>query len=170
MWGQVDGSLEVVTCPACGFSPDALTTALLLWPRVTHLTLLAVGDLGTAGHDGAGTPDEPHRAPDVQAAAPRALALLAANHAQNQAIIGAIPALVRLLGFNLTADVQAAATGAMRNLTQNQTTIVDIGAIWALVRLLGFNSLAVVQTAAARALANLAGGHAGNQTAITGAG
>jgi hypothetical protein len=44
MRGQVDGSIEVVASPACGFSPDALSTALLLWPRVTHLTLLAVSD------------------------------------------------------------------------------------------------------------------------------
>ncbi|KAG1653692.1 hypothetical protein FOA52_006415 [Chlamydomonas sp. UWO 241] len=41
---QVDGSIKVVASPACGFSPDALTTALLLWPRATHLTLLAVCD------------------------------------------------------------------------------------------------------------------------------
>ncbi|KAG1673100.1 hypothetical protein FOA52_013170 [Chlamydomonas sp. UWO 241] len=44
MRGQVDGSIEVVASPACGFSPDSLSTALLLWPRVTHLTLLAVSD------------------------------------------------------------------------------------------------------------------------------
>ncbi|KAG1676475.1 hypothetical protein FOA52_002295 [Chlamydomonas sp. UWO 241] len=42
--GLVDESIEVVFSPACGFSPDALTTALLLWPRVAHLTLLAVSD------------------------------------------------------------------------------------------------------------------------------
>ncbi|KAG1676466.1 hypothetical protein FOA52_002286 [Chlamydomonas sp. UWO 241] len=44
MRGQVNGSIEVVSSPACGFSPDALSTAMLLWPRVTHLTLLAVSD------------------------------------------------------------------------------------------------------------------------------
>ncbi|KAG1652432.1 hypothetical protein FOA52_013178 [Chlamydomonas sp. UWO 241] len=44
MRGQVDGSNKVVASPACGFSPDVLSTALLLWPRVTHLTLLAVSD------------------------------------------------------------------------------------------------------------------------------
>ncbi|KAG1673096.1 hypothetical protein FOA52_013166 [Chlamydomonas sp. UWO 241] len=44
MRGQVDGSIEVVASPACGFSPDSLTTALLLWPRDTHLTLLGVSD------------------------------------------------------------------------------------------------------------------------------
>ncbi|KAG1656254.1 hypothetical protein FOA52_006381 [Chlamydomonas sp. UWO 241] len=42
--GLVDGSVEVVTSPACGFFPDALNSALLRWPRTTHLTLLAVSD------------------------------------------------------------------------------------------------------------------------------
>ncbi|KAG1678181.1 hypothetical protein FOA52_016118 [Chlamydomonas sp. UWO 241] len=39
----VDGLIEVVASPASGFSPDALSKALLLWPRTTHLTLLNVG-------------------------------------------------------------------------------------------------------------------------------
>ncbi|KAG1676476.1 hypothetical protein FOA52_002296 [Chlamydomonas sp. UWO 241] len=44
MRGLVDGSIELFASPACGFSPDALSTALLLWPRVRDLTLLAVSD------------------------------------------------------------------------------------------------------------------------------
>jgi hypothetical protein len=40
---QVDAFIEVVASPASGFSPDALTAALLRWPAVHHLTLLAVG-------------------------------------------------------------------------------------------------------------------------------
>ncbi|KAG1653916.1 hypothetical protein FOA52_004554 [Chlamydomonas sp. UWO 241] len=39
----VDGSIQVVAGPASGFSPDALTSVLLRWPRTTHLTLLNVG-------------------------------------------------------------------------------------------------------------------------------
>jgi hypothetical protein len=39
---QVDASIEVVASPASGFSADALTAALLRWPAVHHLTLLAV--------------------------------------------------------------------------------------------------------------------------------
>jgi hypothetical protein len=40
---QVDGSIEVVASPASGFSPDALSSVLLRWPRATDLTLLNVG-------------------------------------------------------------------------------------------------------------------------------
>jgi hypothetical protein len=40
---QVDGLIEVVASPASGFSPDALTSALLRWARTTDLTLLNVG-------------------------------------------------------------------------------------------------------------------------------
>ncbi|KAG1675855.1 hypothetical protein FOA52_001512 [Chlamydomonas sp. UWO 241] len=37
---QVDGSIQVVASPASDFSPDALTSVLLRWPRTTYLTLL----------------------------------------------------------------------------------------------------------------------------------
>jgi hypothetical protein len=42
MRSQVDGSIKVVASPASGFSPDSLTAALVRWPAVRDLTLLAV--------------------------------------------------------------------------------------------------------------------------------
>jgi hypothetical protein len=35
----VDGSMEVVAIPSEGFSPDALSSAMLRWPRTIDLTL-----------------------------------------------------------------------------------------------------------------------------------
>ncbi|KAG1662822.1 hypothetical protein FOA52_009036 [Chlamydomonas sp. UWO 241] len=41
---QVDGAVEVVASPVCGFSATQLSHALGLWPAVKHLTLLGMSD------------------------------------------------------------------------------------------------------------------------------
>jgi hypothetical protein len=41
---QVDGSVQVVASPACGFSATQLSHALAMWPGVKHLTLLGMSD------------------------------------------------------------------------------------------------------------------------------
>ncbi|KAG1655125.1 hypothetical protein FOA52_012543 [Chlamydomonas sp. UWO 241] len=44
MQRQVDGAVEVVASPACGFSAIQLSHALGLWPAVKHLILLGMSD------------------------------------------------------------------------------------------------------------------------------
>jgi hypothetical protein len=44
MRSQVDGSIKVVASPASGCSADSLSAALVCWPAVRDLTLLAVSD------------------------------------------------------------------------------------------------------------------------------
>ncbi|KAG1666574.1 hypothetical protein FOA52_000541 [Chlamydomonas sp. UWO 241] len=113
----------------------------------------------------------------LTALAAHALAALAENDHIHSAIsaAGAIPALVKLLGPESSADVQIAAAGALHNLADNldaqhHSAITAAGAILALVRLLGPDVLAHVQEAVVDALCHLAFNHAQNQDVIATAG
>ncbi|KAG1665297.1 hypothetical protein FOA52_015874 [Chlamydomonas sp. UWO 241] len=119
---------------------------------------------------------------EVQAAAARAVGVLAGGHAQNQVAIaaaGAIPPLLELLGPASSAGVLAEASDALRSLASNyalnQAAIVASGVIPALVRLLEHaddehDAHRYVQAAAACAMRALAEGNAQGEAAISAAG
>ncbi|KAG1680185.1 hypothetical protein FOA52_000298 [Chlamydomonas sp. UWO 241] len=120
---------------------------------------------------------QPNMKPDIRTAALEELADIAEEGRPLQEFVsaGAIPAVVRLLGPESTADMQSAAANVLQILAsghgdQVQTAIAVAGAIPDLVWLLEPRSCADVQEAAARALSELAFSHTQNQAAIAAAG
>ncbi|KAG1676481.1 hypothetical protein FOA52_002301 [Chlamydomonas sp. UWO 241] len=156
---QVDGSIAVVASPAC-FSPDALSAALLLWPRVTHLTLLAVSD-----------------ATDLAPLATAALARLtsltvrqAPRAAAGVARPWDMPATA--LSSRVAATLRVIDLGGCINLRSIELvrSCAQLRCLWMPGCLLGPDSTAGVQYTAAGALYNLAYKHAQIQGVITAAG